>query len=86
MVKKTHKDTCPKCGHRNQQIIQGPYPEYDKYTDTITKYFICDHCLTEYYEKYTLNYAGCEARELIEKHDWAGYQMVKYDANGNKII
>ncbi len=83
-VKKLYKDSCPNCGHRNQQIIEtyGKYPEYDKFTDTLTKFFICQRCLTEYYETYKLEYHGCTVRELNDTQD--GYQMVSYDADGNK--
>ena len=48
-VKKVDRDTCPNCGYKNRHIIQGNYPEYDKWDDTITKFFICEKCLTEYY-------------------------------------
>jgi hypothetical protein len=84
-VKKLYKDSCPNCGHRNTQIIQGVYPEYDKWDDTITKFFICEKCLTEYYEKYKLEYNGCEVIELVDTPERLGYEKVCYDADGNKI-
>ena len=88
-VKKLYKDTCPNCGERNRQIVEtcGTYPEYDEWTDTITKYFVCRKCLTEYYEKYKLEYDGCEVIELVNEDDPSHihYEQVCYDANGNKI-
>lgn len=88
-VKKLYKDSCPNCGHRNQQIVEtyGKFPEYDKFTDTVTKYFICERCLTEYYEKFKLEYNGCEVIELVDENDSASihYEKVCYDADGNKV-
>lgn len=83
-VKKLYKDSCPNCGFRNQQEIEryGKYPLYDHFTDTLTKRFICQRCLTEYFETYKLEYDGCEVRELND--DLMGYTMVSYDADGNK--
>ena len=83
-VKKLYKDSCPNCGFRNQQEIEryGKYPFYDPRTDTVTKRFICQRCLTEYYETYNLEYNGCEVREINDTED--GYVMVSYDADGNK--
>ena len=83
-VTKLYKDSCPNCGFRNQQEIEqyGKYPLYDPHTDTVTKRFICQRCLTEYYETYNLEYNGCEVRELNDTMD--GYVMVSYDADGNK--
>ena len=84
-VHKDHEVLCPNCGFLNQQEIEryGKYPLYDQYTDTVTKRFICQRCLTEYYETYKLQYAGCEVRELNDNLE--GYTMVRYDAEGNKI-
>ena len=80
---KTYKDTCPKCGQRNVQLIQGRFPDYNKWTDTLTKFFICDRCLTEYYETYDLKYTGYTEKEL--DMETLTCRLVKYDADGNKI-
>lgn len=84
-VHKDHADMCPNCGFRNKQVVEryGKYPLYDEWTDTVTKRFICQRCLTEYFETYTLTYNGCDVRELKDTQD--GYAMVTYDANGNKV-
>ena len=84
-VKKVDRDTCPNCGYKNRHIIQGNYPEYDKWDDTITKFFICEKCLTEYYEKYKLTYDGCEVLELVDTPERLGYEKVCYDASGDVI-
>ena len=78
---KTTAGCCPKCHRPNKQIVEGRYPMYDRFEDTITKYFICEGCLTEYYEKFNLEYAGCEVIELTEN----GYGAVTYDALGTEV-
>ena len=81
---KTYKDTCPKCGQRNVQLIQGRFPDYNKWTDTLTKFFICDRCLTEYYETYELNYKGYQVKEF--NPNTVCCQMVSYDEDGNRKV
>ena len=81
MEKKTIANVCPKCGRPNKQVVEGKYPIYDRFEDTVTKYFICEGCLTEYYEKYNLQYAGCEVLEVTDK----GYVLASYDVNGNQV-
>jgi C4-type Zn-finger protein len=78
--KKFSTDICPVCGHRNHQIVQGKYPEYSYIDDVVTKFFLCEKCNTEYYERFELRYAGCKAMEAVED----GYQLVIYDEDGNK--
>ncbi len=79
---KACKDICPKCGQRNVQLIQGRFPNYDKWNDTITKFFICDSCLTEYYETYSLKYAGYTEKEL--DMETLTTHLVSYDEDGNR--
>lgn len=77
-IRKNTSGDCPKCGTYNKQLIDSKYPKYDKYTDTVEKYFICDKCLTEWYETLELEYAGCAVREVTED----GIRMTKYDCDG----
>jgi hypothetical protein len=81
-INKTTACTCPKCGKKNNQIIQKPYPQYDKYTDTLTKWFICDDCLTEWYEHYRLTYDGTGI--IAFNYETLSRDMVEFDKTGKK--
>ena len=76
--------TCPKCGKKNTQIIQNPYPKYDKYTDTVTKWFICDDCLAEWYENYRLTYDGVDV--LAFNYEALTNVKVEFDKDGKRKI
>ena len=81
-INKTTACTCPKCGKKNTQIIQNPYPKYDKYTDTVTKWFICDDCLTEWYENYKLTYDGAEV--IAFHYEALTNVKVEFDKDGKR--
>ena len=78
MIRKNTSGDCPKCGRQNRQLIDSKYPKYDKFSDTVEKYFICDNCMTEWYETLELTYGGCTVREITED----GIKMTKYDCDG----
>lgn len=73
---------CPYCGHKEKQIIDSNYPNFDHFTDTVEKHFICEQCLLEWYETFTLEYHGCEV--LVPTP--AGYKSERYNKDGNKEI
>jgi hypothetical protein len=81
-INKTKPCTCPKCGKKNTQIIQNPYPKYDKYTDTVTKWFICDDCLTEWYERYKLTYDGVDV--LAFNYETLTNVKVEFNKDGKR--
>ena len=81
-IQKTRACTCPKCGKDNNHIIQKSYPMYDKYKDTLTKWFICDDCLTEWYEHYQLTYAG--AGVIAFNYETLSTEKVEFDKTGKR--
>ena len=82
-IHKTRPCTCPKCGQRNKQIVQRPYPMYDERTDTVIKWYICDGCLTEWFEHFNLTYAG--AGVIVFNKETSAKELVEFDKNGHKI-
>jgi len=83
-IDKTTSGKCPNCGYTNIHIIQGKYPEYDEFSDTLTKWFICDNCLTEYYEILDLQYAGCQV--VVFNEETSENELAEYDKTGYKKI
>jgi hypothetical protein len=81
-INKTKPCTCPKCGKKNTQIIQNPYPMYDKYKDIVIKWFICDDCLTEWYEDYKLTYDG--ASVIAFNYEALTNVKVDFDKDGKR--
>ena len=77
---KTKANVCPHCGNISKHLRDSNYPKYDHTTDTFTKYFVCECCLTEWYETYQLDYDSCEVKEFVEDH----YAFIKYDKTGNR--
>jgi DNA-directed RNA polymerase subunit M/transcription elongation factor TFIIS len=82
-VGKTELNACPRCRNINRSLNQGQFPKYDDMQNTLTKFFLCSRCSTEYYEIFKLEYAGC--KDMIDTKTEDGYDMVELDAEGNRI-
>ncbi len=63
-IKKTVPKTCPRCGQLSTQAFVDRYPMYNRFNDVVSKFFVCSHCGTEHFERYTLQYDGYEAIAL----------------------
>lgn len=48
------KSLCPNCGESSERDMENGYLEYPKVGEIIEKYFCCDDCNEEWYEKIIL--------------------------------
>ena len=82
-ITKTESCTCPKCGRKNEQVIQSPYPMYDKRTDSVIKWFICEDCLMEWYEHYKPTYEKCGV--IVFNNETVSKEIVEFDNTGRRM-